>query len=71
MNNKELATMMAHIMGNQYAIMELLADAHSTDEDSRTKLLQATINRGQEYAANLLPLYLKATGSDLGDISDN
>lgn len=71
MNNKELATMMAHIMGNQYAIMELLADAHTANEEARTKLLQGTINRGQEYATNLLPLYLKAIGSDLGDISEN
>lgn len=64
MNEHALMLYISQILGNQHAIMNYLAQAHTNgDENARAEHLRYMISQGEQFSKVLLPAIL--TGSNL------
>jgi hypothetical protein len=69
MNERVLFSQLAHIIGNQCAIMDYLANAHNMNPAQIEEHKNYMINEGVRYAKALLPDMLKQANLDW-DIND-
>lgn len=70
MDEKALVVYLAQIMGNQYAIMDLMATAFSNqDKEKKDEIYSHVISQGQQYSKILQPVLLKGANLDW-DVND-